>query len=60
MATACWAFIVAKSTRREAAPILDFSSLQRANSKIHQQLINKRLWITWGQFPTCRFVAETE
>jgi hypothetical protein len=48
MATACWAFIVAKSTRRETAPILDFSSLQSANSKIHQQLIHKGLWTAWG------------
>jgi hypothetical protein len=50
MATACWAFIVAKSTLPEAAPLLDFPSLQRANMKIHQQLIHKALWIGWGQF----------
>jgi hypothetical protein len=50
MATACWAFIVAKSTLPEAAPLLDFPSLQRANMEIHQQLIHKALWIRWGQF----------
>jgi hypothetical protein len=33
MATACWAFIVAKSTPRKAAPILDFRSLQGPNSQ---------------------------
>jgi hypothetical protein len=48
MATACWAFIVAKSTRLETAPILDLSSLQGANREIHQQLIHKALWIAWG------------
>jgi hypothetical protein len=60
MATACWAFIVAKSTRREAAPILDFSSLQRANRKIHQQLIHKCLWISWGQFPPVCLLPELD
>ncbi|MCW5656436.1 MAG: hypothetical protein KIT60_01925 [Burkholderiaceae bacterium] len=33
MATACWAFIVAKSTSRKSAPMLVFRSLQGANSK---------------------------
>ena len=33
MATACWAFIVAKSTAPKAAPMLDFCSLQRANKE---------------------------
>jgi hypothetical protein len=33
MATACWAFIVAKSTSRKAAPMLVFRSLRGANSK---------------------------
>jgi hypothetical protein len=31
MATACWAFIVAKSTLRKSAPVLVFRSLQGAN-----------------------------
>src|SRR5687767_1278661 len=31
MATACWAFIVAKSTLRKSAPMLVFRSLQGAN-----------------------------
>jgi len=48
MATACWAFIVAKSTLLEAAPILDFCALLGSNIEIHQQLIHKRLWIAWG------------
>jgi hypothetical protein len=33
MATACWAFIVAKSTRLEPAPLLVFRPLQATNSK---------------------------
>jgi hypothetical protein len=41
MATACWAFIVAKSTPPKTAPMLDFSSLQGTNKQIHQQLIHK-------------------
>jgi len=48
MATACWAFIVAKSTPRKTAPILDFSSLHAANSEFHPQLIHKSMWTTWG------------
>jgi hypothetical protein len=48
MATACWAFIVAKSTQRKTAPILDICSLRRPNSRFHQQLIHKALWISWG------------
>jgi hypothetical protein len=59
MATACWAFIVAKSTRRETAPLLDFSSLQRANSENYQQVVHKCLWTTWGQFQYVPFVAAT-
>ena len=50
MATACWAFIVAKSTPPQAAPMLDFSPLQAANRKFHPQLIHKCLWTLWGQF----------
>jgi hypothetical protein len=48
MATACWAFIVAKSTLLETAPMLDFSSLRAANIEIHPQLIHKRMWTAWG------------
>jgi hypothetical protein len=48
MATACWGFIVAKSTPLETAPLLDFSPLQVTNRRIHPQLINKRLWSNWG------------
>jgi hypothetical protein len=50
MATACWAFIVAKATSLEPAPTLVISSLQGTNMKIHQQLIHNVLWIRWGQF----------
>jgi hypothetical protein len=48
MATACWAFIVAKRPVREAAPMLDFCSLHDANSNFCSQLINKALWTGWG------------
>jgi hypothetical protein len=48
LATACWDFIVAKSTLRETAPMLDFFSLQGTNSKMFQQFIHKLLWISWG------------
>src|SRR3954467_5756212 len=48
MATACWAFIVAKSTLRKTAPLLDFSSLRAANIEIHQQVIHKSMWTAWG------------
>jgi hypothetical protein len=40
LATACWAFIVAKSTAWEAAPMLDFEPLQGANMKNHPQVIH--------------------
>jgi hypothetical protein len=48
MATACWAFIVAKSTPPKTAPLLDFQPLQRTNKEIHQQLIHRTLWMFWG------------
>jgi hypothetical protein len=48
MATACWAFIVAKSTPLKTAPLLDFGSLRDTNSKIHPQYIHKDLWTAWG------------
>jgi hypothetical protein len=50
MATACWAFIVAKAIPLEPAPTLDISSLRGTNMKIHQQLIHIVLWTGWGQF----------
>jgi hypothetical protein len=48
MATACWAFIVAKRTLLEAAPMLDFFALRSANTPIHSQLIHKSMWTAWG------------
>ncbi|HET9630565.1 MAG TPA: hypothetical protein VFP14_13890 [Novosphingobium sp.] len=48
MATACWAFIVAKRTPPETAPALHFASLQPANRDFHPQLIHKALWSSWG------------
>jgi hypothetical protein len=48
MATACWDFIVAKSTPLETAPLLDFSPLQVTNMKICTQLINNCLLTAWG------------
>ncbi|HJW10282.1 MAG TPA: hypothetical protein VJ598_00760 [Albitalea sp.] len=48
MATACWAFIVAKRTPRETAPLLDFLPLQCANIKIYKQVIHKSMWMAWG------------
>jgi hypothetical protein len=48
MATACWGFIVAKSTPLETAPLLDFLPLQVTNRNSFAQLINKPLWSNWG------------
>jgi hypothetical protein len=48
MATACWAFIVAKSTLRKTAPLLDFLSLRVPNIEFHPQLIHKSMWTAWG------------
>jgi hypothetical protein len=42
MATACWAFIVAKRTGLETAPLLDFRSLHLANIDFHPQLIHMK------------------
>jgi hypothetical protein len=50
LATACWDFIVVKTAGLQTAPLLDFSSLQAANTKIHTQVIHKVLWMSWGQF----------
>jgi hypothetical protein len=60
MATACWAFIVVKTTPLKTAPVLDFSSLQAANSRFHPQIIHKALWTGWGLLRCPGFVAETE
>jgi hypothetical protein len=43
LATACWAFIVAKTPALETAPLLDFMPLQPANSRSYQQLFNNPL-----------------
>jgi hypothetical protein len=48
MATACWAFIVAKRPPPKTAPLLDFTPLRVANIKIYQQFIHKYLWVAWG------------
>jgi hypothetical protein len=48
MATACWAFIVAKSPSLETAPLLDFTPLRVTNKKNCQQFIHKCLWAAWG------------
>jgi len=59
MATACWAFIVVKTTPLKTAPVLDFSSLQAANSQIHPQFFHNVLWMGWGLLRCPHFVAET-
>ena len=41
LATACWAFIVVKRIGLEAAPVLVFRPLQRANMESFQQDIHK-------------------
>jgi len=53
MATACWAFIVAKRIGRETAPALVSRPLQPANKDFYQQLIHRFLWISCGsnQYP---------
>jgi hypothetical protein len=48
MATACWAFIVAKSTPLETAPLLDFKPLRSANTQIHPQVVHIGMWMRWG------------
>jgi hypothetical protein len=50
LATACWDFIVVKTTELQTAPLLDLWSLQAANTIIYQQVIHKCLWTAWGQF----------
>jgi hypothetical protein len=60
LATACWDFIVVKSTELQTAPLLDLSPLQAANTKIHQQVIHKSLWTAWGQFSPRGFIAQIE
>jgi len=60
MATACWAFIVVKTTRLETAPMLDFSSLQAANSESHPHIIHNTLWMGWGLLRWLGFVAQSD
>jgi hypothetical protein len=48
MATACWAFIVAKSTPLKTAPLLDSEPLRAANTVIRQHVIHNALWMYWG------------
>jgi hypothetical protein len=48
MATACWAFIVAKRLLLKTAPALDFTPLRVTNIKSYQQFMNKSLWVAWG------------
>jgi hypothetical protein len=43
LATACWAFIVAKRPWLETAPLLDFTPLHGANMETYKQLINNAL-----------------
>jgi hypothetical protein len=57
MATACWAFIVAKSTSPKTAPLLDFGSLHATNIEIRQQDIHNWLWTIWGYFCRLGLVA---
>ena len=54
MATACWDFIVARTTPRETAPLLDFFSLRVTNKEIsstgypqHDWPRSLRTWRTW-------------
>jgi hypothetical protein len=60
MATACWDFIVVKRDPLQTAPLLDFSSLQRANRISHPQFIHKCLWMAWGQFQDKAFVVRID
>ncbi|HEY8710282.1 MAG TPA: hypothetical protein VIM34_20075 [Burkholderiaceae bacterium] len=58
LATACWDFIVVKRVQPQTAPLLDFSSLQHANKESCKQVINKSLWMSWGQFCRRHFIAQ--
>jgi hypothetical protein len=57
LATACWCFIVVKTTPPQTAPLLDLSPLQAANMRNRQQVIHNYLWTTWGQFFRFIFIA---
>jgi hypothetical protein len=59
MATACWAFIVAKSIPWKAAPMLDFASLWGTNKESYKQIINKSLCVRWGQLHPRSFIVST-
>jgi hypothetical protein len=56
LATACWAFIVAKSTRLETAPLLDFTPLHSANRNFCPQDINSSRPAIRQQFEIARLV----
>jgi len=47
-------FHCSQKAGREAAPVLDFSTLRASNSKCHPQIIHKGLWMFWGQFVAIR------
>jgi hypothetical protein len=44
----CWAFIVAKSTGPETAPMLVYRLLLVANMEFYKQIIHKGLWTICG------------
>jgi hypothetical protein len=60
LATACWDFIVVKRGGLQTAPMLDFLSLQGANSDIYEHVIHNILWMSWGQFLWSLFVAVSD
>jgi hypothetical protein len=64
MATACWAFIVAKSTPVETASLLGFcgvARLQHENSSTtYAQAAAHRLWTSWRAAEVPRNTASTQ
>lgn len=64
MATACWAFIVAKSTPVETASLLGFCGVarfQRENSSTsYAQAVVHRLWTSWRPAEVTRNTAPTQ
>src|ERR1700760_1486184 len=64
MATACWAFIVAKSTPVETASLLGFcgvARLQHENSSTtYAQACVHRLWTSWRPAEVPRNTASTQ
>jgi hypothetical protein len=47
LATACWAFILTKSTRLKPAPMLDFQPLRVANKKLINSLTTSPKKLLW-------------